>query len=220
MACFFLAQSLATIWADVAVSVLYPDGIPPLAERAVWTLLPINLGLWIGYFFGPILINRVTNSGPMTDFGLRVGGRQALMAVVLGVGVQLVVLPALYWVVLRFTSADPGQTAEQLVDRADGVFSGLALVVAVVIIAPVVEEWFYRGMLLSALARRTGAVVGAVVSSLIFALIHGEPILIPGLFVFALSLSWLRIRTGRLGLAIIAHMAFNATTVIQLMAFN
>ena len=73
-------------------------------------------------------------------------------------------------------------------------------------------------MLLSSAARRFGPAAAAVGSSAVFAVAHGEIILLPGLFVFALILSWLTVTTGRLGPAIVAHMAFNATTVVQLLA--
>ena len=57
-------------------------------------------------------------------------------------------------------------------------------------------------------------------SAIVFAVIHQEPILFPGLFVFALILAWLTIRTGRVGVAVVAHLAFNATTVVQLLLFD
>jgi membrane protease YdiL (CAAX protease family) len=75
-------------------------------------------------------------------------------------------------------------------------------------------------MLLSTLARGFGVVGGAVGSSAVFALVHQELILMPGLFVLSLLLSWLTVRTARIGPAILAHMAFNATTVVELLVFQ
>ncbi len=217
--CFFGAQLLAVLWASVWIGVLYgADEVPPLAERALWTLPVLSLGLWLGYLVGPVVVNRLTGSGPMVDFDLRAPAAQLGLGAVLGIGAQLLVLPALYWVLLQFVSGDPSETAETLVGRADGGLDVVLLVLSVVILAPVAEEWFYRGMLLSALVRRAGPVVGATTSSAVFALVHQELILMPGLFVFALLLAWLTVRTGRLGVAVAAHMAFNATTVILLLA--
>ena len=219
VACFFAAQILAGLWAGALAGSLYgTDGLPDLADRPLWTLPALSAGLWAGYLFGPGLVNRLTRSGPMVDFDLRVSPGQAVGAALLGVGTQLLVLPIVYWFVGFFVSDDPGDTARTLVDRADSPIGVGLLVLSVVVMAPLAEEWFYRGMLLSSLVRRIGPVGGAVASSAVFALIHLEPILFPGLFVFALFLAWLTVRTGRVGVAVVAHLAFNATTVVQLLA--
>ncbi len=212
------AQVFAVVWVVIAVGLVYGSGpLPDSIDRPIWTLLVFNLGLWVAYFAGPIILKRLTESGPMVDFDLRAGPVEIVAGIVVGVGAQLLLLPALYWVVLRFLDGDPNQTAEELGDRVNNIGDGLLFAVAVVVVAPIVEEWFYRGMLLPTLARRFGIVGGAVGSSAVFALIHQEVILLPGLFVLALLLAALTIRTGRIGPAIVAHMAFNATTVVQLL---
>ena len=216
--CFFGAQVLAVVWASVWLGVLYDaDGVPPLGERALWTLPLLSLGLWVGYLIGPVLVNRLTESGPMIDFDLRAPLAQLGLGAAIGVVIQLAVLPVLYWLLLRVIDGDPSETAETLVGRADGTIDVVVLVLSVVVLAPLAEEWFYRGMLLAALVRRMGPVAGAVSSSAVFALVHQEWILMPGLFLFAMVLAWLTIRTGRLGVALAAHMAFNATTVVILL---
>lgn len=215
--CLLGAQIFAVVWGGAAISAVYgTDDLPVAADRPIWTLLVFNGGLWIGYFVGPLLAKRLTDS-PLVDFDLRADGMQILMAIVIGIGAQLALLPALYWLLLQFISGDPGQSAEALLDRVDGPLDVALLVLAVVLIAPIVEEWFYRGMLLATLARRIGVIGAAVVSSVVFALVHQDLIVMPGLFCLALILSWLTMRTARIGPAIVAHMAFNATTVIQLL---
>ena len=47
-----------------------------------------------------------------------------------------------------------------------------------------------------------------------FALVHFRPIEYPGLFVFGLILGACALRTGRLGMPILAHVAFNATGLV------
>ncbi|MGB5759409.1 MAG: CPBP family intramembrane glutamic endopeptidase [Acidimicrobiales bacterium] len=218
--CLLGAQLVAVIWFVFAAGLVYgSEPLPPIDSRPIWTLLLFNLGLWLAYFLGPVVVKRFTDSGPLVDFDLRAGPIQILAAAALGVATQLVLLPVLYWVLLRFVSGDPNRTAEALGDRVNNPADGVLFVLAVVVLAPVVEEWFYRGMLLPTLARRFGTVAGAVGSSAVFALVHQEPILLPGLFVLALLLSWLTIRSARIGPAIVAHVAFNATTVVQLLAF-
>ncbi len=56
-----------------------------------------------------------------------------------------------------------------------------------------------------------------VASALFFSLVHFQPLQIPGLFVFGLVLGTCAQRTGRLGMSIFAHAAFNATAVVMLL---
>ncbi len=218
---FLGAQLLAVLWVAPAVQLLYgSDPLPDSADRPIWTLLLFNLGLWIGYLAFPVLVKRLSGSGPMKDFNAKLNLAEAGWAAAIGVATQLLFLPVLYWVVVRVLSGDPDSTAEALGDRINNVGDGLLFIVAVVIVAPFVEEWFYRGMLLPTLSRRFGTVAGVVGSSVVFALVHGEVILLPGLFCFALILAWLTTKTGRIGPAVVAHMAFNATTVVQLLLFR
>lgn len=216
--CLFVVQATGALWGGAVVGLVYGvGGVPPLVQWPMWLLPLTTVGLWVGYLAGPALINRMTGSGPMVDFDLRASPTQVLVAVALGVGTQLVLLPLLYEVVTRVLSGDPAATAETIVGRVDGGLDVLLLVLAVVVMAPLAEEWFYRGMLLSAVTRRFGPVVAIVATSAVFALIHREVILLPGLFVFALVLAGLTASTGRLGPAVVAHMAFNASTVVVLL---
>ncbi|MGI9595851.1 MAG: CPBP family intramembrane glutamic endopeptidase [Acidimicrobiales bacterium] len=216
--CLLGAQAFAVVWAVMAVGAVYgSDPLPESSTRPIWTLLVFNVGLWIAYFAGPVLVKRITASGPLVDFDLRAGPAQIALSILIGIAAQLALLPALYWLVLRFMSGDPNSTAEELGDRVNNVGDALLFTVAVVVVAPIVEEWFYRGLLLPTLARRFGTAGGAVGSAAVFALVHQEVILLPGLFVLGLILAVLTIKTGRIGPAIVTHMAFNATTVVQLL---
>ena len=87
-------------------------------------------------------------------------------------------------------------------------------VLVVVVGAPIVEESVYRGLLQGSFVRRFGKPVGVVVVAAWFALVHFRPIEYPGLFVFGLLLGLCAVRTGRLGLSIVTHFAFNAAGLI------
>ena len=81
----------------------------------------------------------------------------------------------------------------------------------VVIGAPFVEELIYRGLLQGALVRRLNDAVAVVAVAAFFALIHFRWVEFPGCSSFGLVLGVCALRTGRLGMGIVAHMAFNAT---------
>src|SRR5260370_38714818 len=85
-----------------------------------------------------------------------------------------------------------------------------------VLLAPIVEELFFRGFLYPALARRTGVMVAIVLTAAGFAFIHESqlaqawaPLLM--LFLVGLVLTITRARTGSVAAGVLLHMAYNAT---------
>ena len=175
-----------------------------------------QLGLWVGLGGAPILASRRQGAGTLAaDFGLRAHPRD-LGGVAIGVVTQVAAVPALYWVVEQFTGAlDVAGPARELTDRFQGV-GFVVLAVLVVGVAPVVEELFYRGLLLRTAERRWGSTTAVLVSSAVFGASHFQLIQFPALFGFGVVLAVLTLRSGRLGPAIAAHMAFNAVTIIAI----
>jgi len=141
-----------------------------------------------------------------------------LVGVPIGVLTQLVLVPAVYWPLRAvwpdtFSDEKLQQRAKDLYDHAQG--AGLVLLVAVVVVgAPLVEEMVYRGLLQGAFTRRFGDAAGLVIVALWFAIIHFQPVETPGLFVVGLVLGGCALVTRRLGLGVVAHMAFNATGLV------
>jgi membrane protease YdiL (CAAX protease family) len=97
--------------------------------------------------------------------------------------------------------------------------SGLGIVVAAitaVLIAPLAEELLFRGLIYRLARRAWGAWPAAVVSSLIFGLIHGEPWYLFGLVGLGLILATLYETTGSLLAPFIAHALHNAVSLFLL----
>lgn len=98
----------------------------------------------------------------------------------------------------------------------------LLLFLAAGVVAPLWEELFFRGMLFTALDRRFGFWPGALVSSLVFGLIHvegtvvGSAYLVAQLFLLGLMACWLLRRTGTLLAPVVLHAAHNAVAVAAL----
>jgi len=94
----------------------------------------------------------------------------------------------------------------------------LPLVVVVVSLGPLVEELLFRGALLSALLRRVGAGWAIALSSLLFACVHLPDLgflwyAVPNLALLAAGLAWLRLRSGSLWPAVVAHGVNNLLAV-------
>jgi membrane protease YdiL (CAAX protease family) len=103
-------------------------------------------------------------------------------------------------------------------------------IIAPVIIAPVVEELFFRGLVQRSLAsalrgRRIATVLAILITSVLFSLAHvavggvlGVQVIALGLSTFAFSViaGAIVAATGRLGGAIVAHVVFNGAAVLLL----
>jgi membrane protease YdiL (CAAX protease family) len=111
---------------------------------------------------------------------------------------------------------------QDLLDKSQGLaFAGLILSVAVG--APLVEELFFRGLLLRSLQRRVPDWAAVVVSAVAFGIAHGSALPVDAvllvmisLTVFGAILAILAIRTGRLGPSIVTHAVFNLFTLLYL----
>jgi hypothetical protein len=89
-----------------------------------------------------------------------------------------------------------------------------------VVAAPVVEELMYRGLLQQGLANSLGATRAWLIAAVVFGAVHLQPVEFPGLFAFALLLGYIYRRTGRLGMCITTHMAFNACGLLLVSLLN
>ena len=145
------------------------------------------------------------------DLGLVVRPVDLLVGIGAGLGAQILI--SVVYAALGVEAEGP---ARQLVAKGDGVAGLVGLVVLLAVAAPVVEELLFRGVLQNGLAGRMPAPVALVVASAVFALVHFQTVQFPGLFVAGLVFGGLLLRTGRLGPSVVAHMAFNLSTVLFL----
>ena len=88
-------------------------------------------------------------------------------------------------------------------------------ILATVVMAPIVEELFFRGAIQGHLMRKWRNPVWAIfVSSLIFGGIHANPAQIPFAFTVGLALGWMYYVTGSLVPGIFMHFINNGTAVL------
>ncbi len=185
-------------------------------DRPLWLDAVLLIPLWVSLLAATIIISRQWGTGSLRDdYGLRFRTFD-LLGVPIGIASQAVLIPAIYWV-LRVSSEDVSSQARTLTDRAGSDAEVVLLVLMVVVGAPIIEELFFRGLLMRAIQARWNDSLALVASALFFALVHFQPLQIPGLFAFGLILGACAQRTGRLGMGILAHSAFNATAVVMLL---
>ena len=178
-----------------------------LLDTAVKSLLVV--GLLVG------LSLRGRDPGGM--FGVhRLRFGQVLLA---GLGLLAAALPLVYaasFVAERLTGGADQHGPEEairLLTAARDPASRLAMVGAAVVVAPVVEEFLFRGYLYGALRRHLGPAAGVVLNAALFAGIHLHVPSLAPLFLFAVCLTLAYERTGSLLVPMTMHALFNALSV-------
>jgi len=157
-------------------------------------------------------------SGYLQGYGLT---RAAPMELLLGVGLGLSLkLPAdllrgLLEQVWPTPELDLAARAELMHHETPLQFLGLLVLIG--LLAPLLEEVFYRGIGYRLLRRRNGALLAILVSSGCFVVAHGQPRDWPSLLGVALALGYARHLTGRLWTCVGAHVAFNSAALLMML---
>lgn len=175
-------------------------------------------GMWLGLVAVPLVAPRLKGNGVVRDLGLVFRLRDLPIGGVCGVAAQFlvgIVYRPLLWL-LDIDADEVGAPAREMTDRAADTFGIVMLVLIVGLAAPVVEEIFYRGLLQRSMQRRFGVWPGLLLASLVFGVAHLQPLQLPALALAGLVFGLLAQRSGRLGPAITAHVAFNMVTVVTL----
>jgi membrane protease YdiL (CAAX protease family) len=163
------------------------------------------------------------------DLGLRPLPLGRALRVGLGGGAIGLVANLAVTTLLSQVGLAPNQLEQFNFALTDGVFAKTILLIFAVLIAPFVEELFFRGFIFGMYRRRKSRWVAYVASSVLFAgphLLSGQsnPAQLAGLaigiLVLALVLAWIYDSTGSLYPGILAHAVNNAIGLILFYALG
>ena len=191
--------------------------------------LPSALGylvFWLPLLAAAVLIRSRGWNGPRP-----VRWRLKLIDLLWGIGVGLLLRMAasIAELAMRNTVIAPSFLLPAGVNGVDLATLAFVSLVAPLLIAPLVEELFFRGTLLGSFVppggKPTGAILAVVMSSLLFALPHAiasatisdgaSRFIAAG--ILGLGAGALTVATGRIGAAIVAHITFNAALFLLLL---
>ena len=219
---FLAGQIFGALFELIGVSVThYPGGMSALSNASSppwWANVVGLLGLWLG--FGAAIYYAYAY-GNLRNLPSQWRVQPSdLLYVALGVGCQFLV-DLLY---LPFHLRHLNAPVHHLFGAVVGA-SFVLLIVMTTFLAPIMEEWLFRGVLFRALSEgglrsgsRASLVLGVALSAALFALAHGEPLQFAGLFLFGVVLAVLVIRTKRLVPCIVTHMSFNGVAIAALVS--
>jgi membrane protease YdiL (CAAX protease family) len=159
-----------------------------------------------------------------SELGLRPLPLGYVLRMGLGGGVVGLVVIDAVGLLLSRVGLEPNQLEQFAFVRTEPVFPEFTLLLlSAGVLAPFVEELFFRGFLFGLYRRRQPRWVAYGVPSLLFTLLHNDPthMTVPqmaglsiGIFILALLLTWLYEHTGSLYPGMLAHALNNATGLI------
>lgn len=219
---FLLGEILASVLILIVAQLShFRGGFSAISSARVppWWSVALGLaGLWAGFLSAIYFATVHGNLAPLPDqWRPRV---RDLWFVVLGVGCQFII-DLLYY---PFHFKKMNAPVTHLFGAAHGA-AFVLLVVLTTFVAPVFEEWFFRGVLYRTLTEafrsyssslQTIAAVG--LSACLFALAHAEALQFVGLALFGVVLALVLKRTQRLAPCIVTHMSFNAVAMVSVIS--
>lgn len=188
-------------------------------SASLLTVAFLQTTLWVGMVGSVLIVLRGRHVSAADDLGLRFRASDVPIGIALGVASQLVLVPLVSWPWARALGRSTDQLREpacELARKADDPLGVILLFVITVIGAPLVEELFFRGFVQRGITSASSRVVGVIATAAVFGTIHYQLLQLPALVAFGLVLGSCAAATGRLGLSIVTHAAFNATTVVTL----
>ena len=193
-------------------------GILPASIDTTFLFL-VQLGFWI-FVIGTIVLSFVLRGMHVSAlFGFdRLGVSKVFL---LGIGLLFAALPLILAsssITNGFLRADPQRDTQpimQLFEQASDPAKRVPLIILAVVIAPISEEFVFRGFLYGVLKKFGGALPALLFSALLFALIHMHlPSLLP-LFLLGSVLTLAYELSGSLLVPMAMHAFFNTLTLVQ-----
>ena len=174
-------------------------------QGATWVLIPVLLRQHQIHWRDAFGLRKV-------DFFQVLGWAMAALVVVLPV---VLALNYLSETALEKAGWQPkSQVAVELLMGAPLWPTGIYIGFFAVVLAPVAEEFIFRGVLFPFVKQLGWPKLAWFGVSLLFALIHGSAAIFIPLFVLALALTWLYEKTGSLLAPIVVHSLFNAANLV------
>lgn len=175
-----------------------------LAALLATLLIEASLGFWVWMWV------KLRHRAGLAQLGFRPRrgdiGSGALAAVI-GLASGAAITQLVLSIANRVTER-PVETPQQLPDINHGVELVLAGI-AVVIVAPIAEELFFRGFLYQAFRKWRGVTQGLFLSAFVFALAHISPIIMPSIFALGVILAYLFEKRNSVTATIAAHISYN-----------
>jgi membrane protease YdiL (CAAX protease family) len=189
---------------------LFAVACPVIGFPIVWFLPDREMLMILGAFFATGLLAVAASVAPL--------GRAALPALGLRpANWKYLVFGALGTLALSIAVSQIGiepQGVKQVIDVLRGPRQLVLGLLLLAVLAPLVEELIFRGLVYGWIAGRWGTIAAFILSSLAFAAAHWEPAHVMLVLPLGLLFGWLRRRTDSLLPSLFAHIFNNGFALI------
>lgn len=208
----FYIGSSALLFAASYITSFYPEDVeaPDITTADMWVNALLPLVIYLPLLVRYVVINGIKFSPTLINLALTILSLGFIYLVSIALGISGLV----EWLV-EVTGTPQTQEAVESLKKAD-LADFLPLAVAACIIAPIVEEFFFRGFIFPVLSARVGILAGAVISSLFFGAIHLSLVQCPVLTIFGIVQCRLYVKTGSILYPILLHFLFNSVASLQI----
>ena len=126
--------------------------------------------------------------------------------------------PALYFTVTIVLAMLPASWMENYGEASESIATGTFVsVISVAIVAPIVEEVIFRGLIMTRLSRAMPGWLAVLLSAAVFGACHGELVWFCYAFVLGAFFAFIDLRAGSILPSVLGHIMFNA--IGQVMTF-
>ncbi|MFP4555770.1 MAG: CPBP family intramembrane glutamic endopeptidase [Bacteroidales bacterium] len=170
----------------------------------IYYIFGIGIPLWIIYAVKRVYVKDAS-------FNFKVDNKRIIPYILLAtIGLQLAItlpisnlIPLPDWAKEMF---------EQLATKSSNIYVFLTIVV----VAPVLEEFIFRGIMLDGLLKRYSPHKAIIVSSILFGFVHLNPWQLTSAFILGLFIGWVYFKTRSISIAIIIHAFNNFTATLPI----
>jgi membrane protease YdiL (CAAX protease family) len=203
--------------------ILVARGLPPVATflkaaqsgdigaSFVLDILAVGVGLGVVYLY-----LRKFGVG-WSAVGWRKVGILRTAKYLFGIMLIFIILANLAFIAVKFLVPGFNANQAQTNDFTSSVTTHRSLaLVALVLVPPIFEETIFRGFIFPALSKKMGIIWGAILSSVIFGIAHGQPNLFVYTTILGLLLCFMYRRTGSIIPGIMLHMLNNLLAFVAI----
>lgn len=219
---FIVAQALCIFTGAIVINVFQKAGVPGFKSLDDFACIVVGTLSFQGVTWVLMaLFFRYHKVDWRDALGLR--NKKWPLSLLLALGLVIIILPValpLQAVSIKFMDkigwAPKTEEAVTLLTNASSHAAQIYLVIFAVALAPVAEEFIFRGVLFPFLKQHGMPKTAWLGVNLFFALIHGDAAAFISLFAFSLALTWLYEKTDVLLAPMFAHALFNAANLVLL----
>ena len=198
-------------FAFISLTNVFSERSGELSAADAWLSAFINMAIYV-----PFALRYMTLPAGKIESQLRFWGSIFLgLFVVYATSAVMGILKLDEWLIEITGSPKLQEVANELAECDDtSVF--IALCFSAIVVAPIMEEFAFRGFLYNTLRQRAGIVAGTLSSAIMFSVVHTSLVQAVPLFTFGCVQCVVYEKTKSIRACIVLHMIFNTISTIAI----